>query len=169
MAALSTRILLSSSLTARAIPGMLICCVVWKLCGSCGTRSESLPEGAIAAAYLCAGGRRHIFMFRKHRYWELVGCTTKAASESQFETGTGWWRYMKYHPKCVDEREHRRRARYYWDSGVGIMYWKRRYHGQVIDIPEKLVAEGHCTSINKKNYRLANPCRRAHSWGRNRP
>jgi hypothetical protein len=64
---------------------------------------------------------------------------------------------MKYHPKCTDEKERRRRERYYWDSGVGIMYWKRRYRGQMIDIPEKLVAEGHCTSINKKNYRQVNP------------
>ena len=37
------------------------------------------------------------------------------------------------------------------------MYWKRRYGGKVVDIPEKLVAEGHCTSINKKDYRQVNP------------
>ena len=37
------------------------------------------------------------------------------------------------------------------------MYWKRHYHGQVIDIPEKMVAEGHCTSINMKDYRQVNP------------
>jgi hypothetical protein len=33
------------------------------------------------------------------------------------------------------------------------MYWKRHYGGHVIDSPEKLVAEGHCTSINKTSYR----------------
>ena len=64
---------------------------------------------------------------------------------------------MKCHPKCTDENERRRRERYYYDSGIGIMYWKRRYGGQVIDIPEKMVAEGHCTSINRKNYRQVNP------------
>jgi hypothetical protein len=37
------------------------------------------------------------------------------------------------------------------------VYWKRRYGGQVIDIPEKLVGEGHCTSINRKNYRQVAP------------
>jgi hypothetical protein len=86
-----------------------------------------------------------------------VGCTTRSASESQFEHGSGWWRHINFHPQCTDETERRRRDRYYYDSGVGIMYWKRRYGGQVIDIPEKLVAEGHCTSINRKNYRQLNP------------
>ena len=117
---------------------------------------ESLPDGAVAAVpdY---GGRRNLLKFRHHRYWELVGCTTRSASESQFEHGSGWWRYIKYHPQCTDARELRRRAKYYYDSGVGIMYWKRKYDGQVIDIPAKLVEEGHCTSINKKNYRQLNP------------
>lgn len=27
----------------------------------------------------------------------------------------------------------------------------------MIDIPEKMVGEGHCTSINRKNYRQVNP------------
>ncbi len=117
---------------------------------------ESLPDGAMAAVpdY---GGRRNLLKFRHHRYWELVGCTTRAASESQFEHGCGWWRHINHHPRCTDEVERRRRDRYYYDSGVGIMYWKRRYGGKVIDIPEKLVAVGHCTSINRKNYRQVDP------------
>ena len=116
---------------------------------------ESLPDGAIAAVpdY---GGRRNLLRFRHHRYWELAGCTTRSASESQFKHGSGWWRNIKDHPQCTDEKERRRRARYYYDSGVGIMYWKRHYGGQVIDIPEKLVGVGHCTSINRKNYRAVN-------------
>jgi len=119
---------------------------------------ESLPDGAVAAVpdY---GGRRNFFRFRQHRYWELVGCTTKAASEAQFNHGSGWWRHMEHHPQCTDEKERRRRARYYWDSGIGIMYWRRRYGGKVVDLPEKLVIEGHCTSINNKNYRQVNPGR----------
>jgi hypothetical protein len=117
---------------------------------------ESLPDGSVAAVpdY---GGRRNIFKFRHHRYWELVGCTTKSASKSQFEYGSGWWRHIKHHPQCKDETELRRRAKYYYDSGVGIMYWKRKFDGHVVDIPAKLVNEGHCTSINKKNYRQVNP------------
>jgi len=117
---------------------------------------ESLPDGAVAAVP-DRGGRRNFFKFRQHRYWELVGCTTKSASESQFNHGSGWWRCINRHPQCKDEKERRRRDRYYYDSGVGIMYWKRQYGGQVIDIPNKLVDEGHCTSINRKNYRQVNP------------
>jgi hypothetical protein len=37
------------------------------------------------------------------------------------------------------------------------MYWKRRYSGKVVNIPGKWVNEGHCTSINKKNYRQVQP------------
>jgi len=117
---------------------------------------ESLPDGALAAVP-DRGGRRNFFKFRQHRYWELVGCTTKGASESQFIHGSGWWRHINRHPQCQDERERRRRDRYYYDSGVGIMYWKRKYGGQVIDIPNKLVDEGHCTSINRRNYLQVNP------------
>jgi hypothetical protein len=117
---------------------------------------ESLPDGAVAAVPQI-GGRRNFFNRRQHRYWELVGCTTRAASESQFQHGSGWWRHIKHHPQCTDEKELRRRERYYYDSGVGIMYWKRNYGGTMVDIPEKLVAEGHCTSINNKKYRTVDP------------
>lgn len=117
---------------------------------------ESLPDGSVAAVP-DKGGRRNFLRFRHHRYWELVGCTTKGASESQFQHGCGWWRYMKDHPQCTDPGERRRRARYYYDSGVGIMYWKRRYGGQVVDVPLEIVAEGHCTSINRRDYRQVNP------------
>ena len=37
------------------------------------------------------------------------------------------------------------------------MYWKRKYGGQVVEIPAKKVEEGHCTSINKKDYRQVQP------------
>jgi hypothetical protein len=117
---------------------------------------ESLGDGSMAAVR-DIGGRRNFFNFRHHRYWELVGCTTKGASANQFERGSGWWRYFKDHPHCTDEDERRRRARYYYDSGVGIMYWKRRYGGKVKDIPLRKVADGHCTSINMKNYRQVDP------------
>ncbi len=117
---------------------------------------ESLPACSLAAVP-DFGGRRNLLRFRHHRYWELVGCTTRAASQSQFDHGTGWWRYISHHPNCTDAKERRRRQKYYYDSGVGTMYWKRRYGGKVIDIPEKLVAEGHCTSINHKNYRQIEP------------
>lgn len=113
---------------------------------------NDLPDGSIAAVP-DFGSRRHFYRFRHHRYWELAGCTTKSASRSQFELGSGWWRNFANHPNCRDQKEQRRRSSYYYDSGVGIMYWKRHYRGRVVDIPEKWIAEGHCTSINKENYR----------------
>lgn len=117
---------------------------------------EALPDGS-AAAVPNMGGRRNLFRPKMHRYWELVGCTTRGASQSQFDHGTGWWRHMSHHPNVPDEKERKRRATYYYDSGVGIQYWKRRYNGRMIDIPEKLVQEGHCTSINRSNYKVVNP------------
>ncbi len=117
---------------------------------------ESLPDGSIAAVP-DLGGRRNWLKFRHHRYWELAGCTTRGASQSQFDHGTGWWRHIDHHPNVPDEKERARRKKYYYDSGVGIMYWKRRYGGKVVEIPEKLVAEGHCTSINRKNYKQVEP------------
>lgn len=117
---------------------------------------EGLRDGAMAAVP-DLGSRRHFYRFRHHRYWELVGCTTRSASRSQFDHGAGWWRRIEFHPNCPNEKERRRRSKYYFDHGVNIMYWKRQYHGQVIDIPQRLVAEGHCTSINKKSYYWAQP------------
>jgi hypothetical protein len=117
---------------------------------------NQLPDGSMAAVR-DLGGRRNLLRFRHHRYWELVGCTTRGASRSQFDHGAGWWRGFDFHPNCVDERERGRRAKYYYDHGVGIMYWKRHYDGRVINIPREWVEEGHCTSINKKNYQWAQP------------
>lgn len=117
---------------------------------------ESLPDGSMAAV-IDRGGRRNLLNWRTHRYWELVGCTTQGASRSQFEHGSGWWRYILHHPNCPDEKDRKRREKYYYDSGIGIMYWKRYYGGRVVSIPESLVAEGHCTSINKKDYKVVAP------------
>jgi hypothetical protein len=117
---------------------------------------EGLQDGAMAAVP-DFGSRRYFYRFRHHRYWELAGCTTQGASKSQFDQGASWWRFFDHHPNCPNEAERRRRAKYYYDSGVGIMYWKRRLDGKVIDVPPNWVAEGHCTSINKKNYRQVLP------------
>jgi hypothetical protein len=37
------------------------------------------------------------------------------------------------------------------------MYWKRRLGGNVVNVPHQWVDEGHCTSINRKNYRQVQP------------
>ncbi len=91
------------------------------------------------------------------RYWELIGCTTKGASRSQFEHGCGWWMNFAAHPNCPDAWERQRRQRYYWDHGVGIHYWAKNYGGNVLTIRESEVAEGHCTRIGNKNYQRMAP------------
>lgn len=112
---------------------------------------ESLQDGEMAAVK-SIGGLRKLFRFREHRYWELIGCTTKAASQHQFETGSGWWRHFYRHPNTPSD-ELLERERYYYDSGVGIMYWKRNLKGKIYNIKQKFVQEGHSSEIGSKNYK----------------
>jgi hypothetical protein len=111
---------------------------------------DTLKDGELAAVP-SLGGLRNLARWRTHRYWELIGCTTRGASEHQFRNGCSWWRNFHRHPN-TPATEARRRAKYYYDSGVGIMYWKRRYRRRVVDIPERLVREGHCTRIGNRSY-----------------
>jgi len=111
---------------------------------------ESIEDGDMAAVE-SKGGLRNILSFRTHRYWELLGCTTQKASKHQFDTGCGWWRHFYLHPNTPIEERHTR-AKYYYDSGVGIMYWKRRYKKNIYSIKEKWASEGHCTQINNPHY-----------------
>jgi hypothetical protein len=106
-------------------------------------------------AVLDKGGLRNSLNFKSHRFWELCGCTTKSASESQFYNGAGWWRCFASHPKCVLSEERARRGRYSWDSGVGIHYWREKYNGSVLPIDVRLVKEGHCSEIGNPEYRHA--------------
>lgn len=114
---------------------------------------DSLKPGEMAAVF-SFGGYRNFFNYRSHRYWELIGCTTSDASRHQFDHGCGWWRHFYKHPNTpIDEKEER--SKYYYDSGVGIAYWKKKYNRSVIDIKESYIKEGHCTEIGHKNYRKA--------------
>jgi hypothetical protein len=90
----------------------------------------ALRDGEMSAV-LDRGGRRNYLNFKSHRFWELCGCTTRTASENQFYNGTGWWRFFDRHIKCVRPEEQARRAKYSYDSGVGILYWKNNYRGCV--------------------------------------
>jgi hypothetical protein len=55
------------------------------------------------------------------------------------------------HPSVREEAERRKRARYYFDHGTGIMYWARHCGGRVRPIPQSLVHEGHCTRNKLRN------------------
>ncbi|MEQ1948618.1 MAG: hypothetical protein ABL995_15615 [Bryobacteraceae bacterium] len=112
------------------------------------TLFRNLDAGELSAVF-DVGGRRNYFNFRKHRYWELAGCTTRDASENQFYNGTGWWRNFNLHLKCVSAKEREERGRLDYDSGVGILYWRNKYNGRIHDVDIHLVKEGHCSEISR--------------------
>lgn len=109
---------------------------------------ENLPDGAMAAVY-DIGGRRNLLNFKRHRFWELAGCTTRTASENQYFNGTGWWRHFEQHIKCTVPEEQAQRRKMDYDSGVGIRYWRNHYNGYAQKIDLLLIKEGHCSEIHK--------------------
>lgn len=116
---------------------------------------ESLNDGEMAAVF-SYGGLRNIFKLHRHRYWELAGCTTRAASKDQFEKGCGWWKNITHHinaPQTPDE-QHRRRAQYR-EHGVGIRYWERYFDGKVRRVSERWLSEGHFSVTSVPNYKIA--------------
>jgi hypothetical protein len=116
---------------------------------------ESLNEGEMAAVF-SYGGFRNIFKFHTHRYWELVGCTTQAASKDQFDKGSGWWKNIAHHINAPQnpEEQHRRRIQFR-EHGVGIRYWERFYGGKVRRVSERRISEGHFSVTRVPNYRIA--------------
>lgn len=103
------------------------------------------------AAVKTFGGIRDLFRRYKHRYWELLGCTTAGASQSQFDSGCGWWRHFYLHPNYTG-RPISPKA---WEYGCGIMAWKRNRKipkGQLYDLKEKPIKYGHFTRIGNETY-----------------
>jgi hypothetical protein len=119
-------------------------------------RFEALKDGETAATWVFPGWR-NMLLRRRIRYWELIGCTTPAASRDQFEKGAGWWKAFWDHPNCTDERERQRRQRYYWDNGTGIYYWHKVCGGRVVVVDGQPLEEGHCTRINNPSFKPSMP------------
>ena len=111
---------------------------------------KEVKDGELAAVR-SYGGMKNLRNYKTHRYWELIGCTTCSASQHQFLNGCSWWRNFHLHPNTPEEKIEER-SKYRPEHGVGIMYWKRKYHRRVINIPERIVVEGHCTRINNNSY-----------------
>jgi len=109
----------------------------------------ALPGGVTAAA-MADPGLRHRYLPWRKRYWELVGCTTRAASRDQFDKGCGWWMAYWAHPNQTHGTTIRRW--YYWDHGAGIWYWHKRAQGRCIVLNAADYAEGHFTKIGKTDY-----------------
>ena len=117
---------------------------------------EALPDGEMAAVAPQLWNWRAFVKPRELRYWELVGCTTRAASRDQFEKGAGWWMQFHLHP-TNSPQQRAERSRYYWDCGTGIYYWATKLGGKVHGIENAYVDEGHCTGINRTDYKRVGP------------
>ncbi|MEM7569071.1 MAG: hypothetical protein AAF337_04685 [Pseudomonadota bacterium] len=114
-------------------------------------RFEALEDGATIAVKP-AEGRRVLLTPRKRRYWELIGCTTAAASADQWRAGAGWMGNFYMHPNCPSAEERVRRKRYYYDHGAGIRFWHKECGGRVELIEEAAVSYGHFTKIGNPDY-----------------
>lgn len=115
---------------------------------------DGLPDGSMAA--IPERRLRHLLQPKQHRFWELVGCTTRGASRSQFENGCGWWMLYWSHPNQKQPDAPRFKGAN-WDHGAGIMEWHRHHGGQVREIPLDWVEEGHFSQINNANYKRVSP------------
>jgi hypothetical protein len=93
---------------------------------------------------------RTILKPRGERYWELLGCTTRAASQSQFDNGCGWWMNFWKHPNFKATGSTKG---YSWDHGGGITYWMRNVGGVVKETPLEELEHGHFSIINNPDYK----------------
>lgn len=113
-------------------------------------------EGKEMAAVFSYGGIQNVFRLATHRYWELCGCTTRAASKDQFDKGSGWWKNIAFHPNAPQDREeqHRRKS-LIPEHGIAIRYWEKRYGGTVRKISERKISRGHFSVTTTKPYKIA--------------
>lgn len=88
----------------------------------------------------------------KGRYWELLGCTTKGASQDQWNKGSGWWYNFHLHVNCPSDDEFNARKDWYFDHGTGVKYWHKKLGGKVHLIPEHLLERGHFSKIGKPDF-----------------
>ncbi len=113
---------------------------------------ERAADGEVVAVK-SYGGLKNFFNRRLHRYWEVLACTTRAASYDQFVRGSGWWRGISHHPSIASDFEEKaRRLKFYDDHGCGIEYWRRFYSGRVTHIKESWISKEHFSVISVRNY-----------------
>lgn len=116
---------------------------------------EDLPQGSMAA--VSSIGLRNMFDFTKQRYWELIGCTTRDASRSQYDNGCGWWLNFYDHVNRAINASDKDLRRYYWDHGTGALYWSRRHGGKVKKLREAEFSAGHFSQIKFNGYKRVSP------------
>lgn len=121
----------------------------------CAERFRTLRQGEMSAVSCVS--KRNFFFPRKQRFWELIGCTTREASRSQFDKGCGWWLHFYDHPNSHVNAGDKKLREHYWDHGTGIMYWKRNHGGKVLAMQERTFVEGHFSQIKFDEYRRVSP------------
>jgi hypothetical protein len=79
------------------------------------------------------------------RWFEVIGCTTARASESQFENGCGWWRYPQLHPNA---RQWIQKA-FPREHGVGVWFWEKYCNGQARQLTVDINAHHYSTNNHR--------------------
>jgi len=125
-------------------------------------RFEALQDGKLMAVQPRLSLRQRLLQPQTRRFWELLGCTTRGASQANFDEGCGWWQCFYLHPNCAGDAERKRRTRRYWDCGVGIDYWHGMHPERLVPIPEGDVDAGHFTRMRRRHYVAAS----ADDWRR---
>ena len=87
---------------------------------------SNLKDGETAAVKHLSGWKGFKDPFTNH-FGELVGCTTKGASEDQYNKGCGWWRHIECHPN----RKVHGIQKVYYEHGTGIYIWNKKFNGRV--------------------------------------
>jgi hypothetical protein len=79
-------------------------------------------------------GRRNwrgVRIVNARRWFEVVGCTTREASRSQYSNGCGWWRHIECHPNAPDFIK---QGHPHYDHGVGIYWWETYFAGKAFEL-----------------------------------
>lgn len=130
----------------------------------CAQLFENLPNGMTAAHKTRESLLRFWKISQSRRFFEVIGCTTQAASKSQFDHGCGWWRNFQHHPQFKDNYQPKMAA---GDHGFGVMYWHLNYRGpaQHVDVSMDGHADANNTRFSKSKeedlnstYSLADLC-----------
>ncbi|MDM4018844.1 hypothetical protein [Roseiconus lacunae] len=82
------------------------------------------------------------------RIFEVVGCTTAAASRSQYASGCGIWRNTRYHPMAGKATQSKPP---YYEFGVGIYRWVQENRDKFREVDLE-IEPYHFSQINNSAY-----------------
>ena len=91
------------------------------------------------------------------KLFELVGCINAKASLDIQSKGLSMWQGWYYHPLCPSEEEFKKRQKWHYDHGTGLLYWMKKYGGKVKIIQESYLDEGHFSRTSKDSFKVVSP------------